>query len=61
VQKVKVLEEAWIVEGMKHLVKASMACAQRVAHQPLRARGIAFQNRQNLAREAVGWMRVFGR
>ena len=35
--------------------------AQRVAHQPPRARGITFQNRQDLAREAVGWMRVLGR
>jgi hypothetical protein len=34
--------------------------AQRVAHQPPRARGITSQNRKNLAREAVGWMRVFG-
>jgi hypothetical protein len=35
-----------------------MAAAQRVAHQPPRARGNTFQNRRDLAREAVGCMRV---
>ena len=34
---------------------------QRVAHQPPRAHGITFQNRSDLAREAVGCMRVLGR
>jgi hypothetical protein len=35
-----------------------MVRVQHVAHQPPRARGVTFQNRRDLAREAVGWMRV---
>ena len=42
------------------LSRALMRAAQRVAHQLPRAHGITFQNRQDLAREAVGWMRVLG-
>jgi hypothetical protein len=44
----------------KGIEMALVEYAQRVAHQPPRARGITSQNRKNLAREAVGWMRVFG-
>jgi hypothetical protein len=43
------------------LAQASMVLAQRIVHQPQRARGITSKHRQDLAREAVGWMRVLGR
>jgi hypothetical protein len=43
-----------------HLVRAWMIAAQRIAHQPPRARRKNGQNSYDLAREAVGCMGVLG-
>ncbi len=42
------------------LRKRSLLAAQRPAHQPPRAHHNSYQNTNDLAREAVGCMGVFG-